>query len=55
VRVTRVLYMVGGRSGERKVEDLALERGAGRAGLEGGPRAVVERARCTGQGDWGVG
>ena len=47
------MYMVGtGRSGERKVDDLALiERGAGRAGFdEEGPKLATELERCTGAG-----
>ena len=51
VRVTRELYIVGGRSGERNVDDFALERGAGRAGLEPGPRLATELDRCTGAGN----
>ena len=42
--------MVGGRSGERNVEDLALERGAGRLGFDTGPRLATELDRCTGAG-----
>jgi len=42
--------MVGGRSGERKVDDLALERGAGRAGFDAGPKLATELDRCTGAG-----
>ena len=42
------MYMVGGRSGERKVDDLALERGAGRLGFDDGPRLATELDRCTG-------
>ena len=44
------MYMVGGRSGERKVEDLALERGAGRLGFDTGPKLATELERCTGAG-----
>ena len=52
VRVTRELYIVGGRSGERNVDDFAFERGAGRAGLElEGPRLATELDRCTGAGN----
>ena len=42
--------MVGGKSGERKVEDLALERGAGSAGFDAGPKLATELERCTGAG-----
>ena len=44
------MYMVGGRSGERKVDDFALERGAGRAGFDAGPKLATELDRCTGAG-----
>ena len=49
--MTRELYIVGGKSGERNVDDFALERGAGRAGLEAGPRLATELDRCTGAGN----
>ena len=50
VRVTLELYMVGGTSGEMKVEDLALLRGAGRAGFPNCWRLLEEVLRWTGAG-----
>ena len=49
--MTRVLYMVGGLSGEMKVELLALVRGTGGGG---GARLEEEQERWTG-GAWARG